>query len=52
MQKELGAYFQCCGSASALIRIRIDPHDFGLLDPHPHGSAFQMGIPDADPDPG
>jgi hypothetical protein len=29
------------------IRIRVDPHDFGLLDPHPE-SAFQMRIPDAD----
>jgi hypothetical protein len=28
-----------------------DPHDFGLLDPHPD-SAFQMRIPDADADPG
>ncbi len=25
------------------IRIRMDPHDFGLLDPHPE-SAFQMRI--------
>jgi hypothetical protein len=33
------------------IRIRMDPHDFGLLDPHPE-SAFQMRIPDADADPG
>jgi hypothetical protein len=32
------------------IRIRMDPHDFGLLDPHPE-SAFQMRIPDADADP-
>jgi hypothetical protein len=31
------------------IRIRMDPHDFGLLDPHPE-SAFQMRIPDADAD--
>jgi hypothetical protein len=31
------------------IRIRMDPHDFGLLDPHPE-SAFQMWIPDADAD--
>jgi hypothetical protein len=30
-------------------RIRMDPHDFGLLDPH-HESAFQMRIPDADAD--
>jgi hypothetical protein len=30
------------------IRIRMDPHDFGLLDPRPE-SAFQMPIPDADP---
>jgi hypothetical protein len=39
-------------SSSVAIRIRIciDPHDFGLLDPHPK-SAFQMRIPDADPDP-
>jgi hypothetical protein len=27
----------------------MDPHDFGLLDPHPE-SAFQMRIPDADAD--
>jgi hypothetical protein len=33
------------------IRIRMDPHDIGLLDPHPE-SAFQMWIPDADTDPG
>jgi hypothetical protein len=33
------------------IRIRMNPHDFGLLDPHPE-SAFQMRIPDADADPG
>jgi hypothetical protein len=33
------------------IRIRMDPHDFGLLDPHPE-STFQMRIPDADADPG
>jgi hypothetical protein len=32
-------------------RIRMDPDDFGLLDPHPE-SAFQMRIPDADADPG
>jgi hypothetical protein len=32
------------------IRIRMNPYDFGLLDPHPE-SAFQMRIPDADPDP-
>jgi hypothetical protein len=32
------------------IRIRMDPNDFGLLDPHPE-SAFQMRIPYADPDP-
>jgi hypothetical protein len=32
------------------IRIRMDQHDFGLLDPHPE-SAFQMWIPDADADP-
>jgi hypothetical protein len=31
-------------------RIRSDPHDFGLLDPHPE-SAFQMRIPDPDTDP-
>jgi hypothetical protein len=31
------------------IRIRMNPHDFGLLDPHPE-SAFQMRIPDADAD--
>jgi hypothetical protein len=31
------------------IRIRMDPHDFGLLDPHQE-SAFQMRIPDADAD--
>jgi hypothetical protein len=30
------------------ICIRMDLHDFGLLDPHPE-SAFQMRIPDADP---
>jgi hypothetical protein len=29
--------------------MRMDPHDFGLLDPHPE-SAFQMRIPDADAD--
>jgi hypothetical protein len=33
------------------IRIRMNPHDFGLLDPHLE-SAFQMQIPDADADPG
>jgi hypothetical protein len=33
------------------IRIRMDPHGFCLLDPHPE-SAFQMLIPDADADPG
>jgi hypothetical protein len=27
----------------------MNPHDFGLLDPHPE-SAFQMRIPDADAD--
>jgi hypothetical protein len=32
------------------IRIRMDPHGFGLLDPHPE-STFQMRIPDADADP-
>ncbi len=32
------------------IRIRMNPHDFGLLDPHPE-SAFQMRILDADADP-
>ncbi len=32
------------------IRIRMNPHGFGLLDPHPE-SAFQMRIPDADADP-
>jgi hypothetical protein len=32
------------------IRIRMDPHDFCLLDPHLE-SAFQMRIPDADADP-
>jgi hypothetical protein len=32
------------------VRIRMDPHDFGLLDPHPE-SALQMRIPDADADP-
>jgi hypothetical protein len=31
------------------IRIRMNPHDFGFLGPHPE-SAFQMRIPDADPD--
>ncbi len=31
------------------IRIRMNPHDFGLLDPHSE-SAFQMRIPDADAD--
>jgi hypothetical protein len=34
-----------------VLRIRMNPHDFGLLDPHPE-SAFQMRIPDADADPG
>ncbi len=29
------------------IRIRMNPHDFGLLAPHPE-SAFQMRIPNAD----
>jgi hypothetical protein len=33
------------------IRIRMNPHDFGLLDPHPE-SVFQMRIPDVDADPG
>jgi hypothetical protein len=28
----------------------MDPHDFTLLNPHPE-SAFQMRIPDADPNP-
>jgi hypothetical protein len=28
----------------------MDPHDFGLLDPHPE-SVLQMRIPDADADP-
>jgi hypothetical protein len=28
------------------IHIRMNPHDFGLLDPHPE-SVFQMRIPDA-----
>jgi hypothetical protein len=28
----------------------MDLHDFGLVDPHPE-SAFQLWIPDADPDP-
>ncbi len=32
------------------IRIRMDPHDFGLLDLHPE-SSFQMRIPDVDADP-
>jgi hypothetical protein len=32
------------------IRIRMDPHGFGLLGPHPE-SAFQMQFPDADADP-
>jgi hypothetical protein len=32
------------------IRICMDPHGFGLLDPHPE-SAFQMRIPEADADP-
>jgi hypothetical protein len=32
------------------IRIRMDPHDFGLLNPHPE-SAIQMRIPDSDADP-
>jgi hypothetical protein len=40
-----------CISVADPIRIRMDPHDFGLLDPHPE-SAFQMRIPDADADPG
>jgi hypothetical protein len=31
------------------IRMRMDPHDFSLLDPHPE-FAFQMRIPDADAD--
>jgi hypothetical protein len=31
------------------IRIRMDLHDFGLLDLHPE-PAFQMRIPDADAD--
>jgi hypothetical protein len=31
-----------------VLRIRMDLHDFGLLDPHPE-SAFQMRIPDVDP---
>jgi hypothetical protein len=31
------------------IRIRMNPHGFGLQDPHPE-SAFQMRIPDADAD--
>jgi hypothetical protein len=32
------------------IRMRMDPHDFGLLDPHPE-PAIQMRTPDADADP-
>jgi hypothetical protein len=28
----------------------MDPHDFGLLDPHPE-SVFRLRIPDADADP-
>jgi hypothetical protein len=32
------------------IRIRMDLHDFWVLDPHPE-SAFQMRIPNADADP-
>jgi hypothetical protein len=32
------------------IRICMDLHDFGLLDPHPE-SASQMRIPDAEADP-
>jgi hypothetical protein len=28
------------------IRIHMDPHGFGLLDPHPE-SALRMRIPDA-----
>jgi hypothetical protein len=32
-------------------RIRMNPHGFGLQDPHPE-SAFQMRIPDADADSG
>jgi hypothetical protein len=32
------------------IRIRMYPHNFGLLDPHLE-SAFQTEIPDADADP-
>jgi hypothetical protein len=35
----------------SVLRIRMNPHGFGLLDPHPE-SAFQMRIPDADADPG
>ncbi len=32
------------------IRIRMDPYDFVLLDPHPE-STFQMRIPDEDANP-
>ncbi len=32
------------------IRIRMDPHDFGLLNPHSE-SALKMRIPDTDADP-
>jgi hypothetical protein len=45
--KRVGALLE----AVLRIRIRLDPHDFGLLDPHPE-SAFEMRIPDADADPG
>jgi hypothetical protein len=31
------------------IRIRMNPHHFGLMNPHPE-SAVSMRIPDADPD--
>jgi hypothetical protein len=42
-------------SSDAVLRIRIricirmNPHGFGLQDPHPE-SAFQMRIPDKDAD--
>ncbi len=46
-----GAQFLAALRIRIRIRIRMNPHGFGLLDPHPE-SAFQMRIPDADADPG
>jgi hypothetical protein len=48
-----GTYWKKGNHRYAVLRIRIcmDPHDFGLLDPHPE-SAFQMPIPDGETDPG